>query len=368
MLYGPDNTTTAAHCATPPDPVITDASVYTADEFPTNSVFTDLMTTDVISGSAGDAGSLSVIQWTFIVQMGVISVVGTLGNILVILSFCRFQQVRSSMNLFVLNIAVSDLLITAVQAPTRLAAVVTGHPPGGGGFCAFLGFIGFLNCCISVLSSALIAFNRYIRISKSANTYIKLFGPLKSCLWIAGSWGVCALIIILPGMLGVGRFGWDEVRSQCDLDSNHPYSRYYFSLVFGGGYWISVSIVVVFYVKTYLFVKNSVVTIARSRTLGNKREYVSTEMVRRTRHMFIIFCTSTVLQAPAVLLESIDFTASFIPFEVIFVGIFLFGSCHAINPFMYPWKVRVFRRAFKALLQCKRDLPFVPGQSSSHAT
>ncbi|XP_078576564.1 D(1)-like dopamine receptor [Branchiostoma floridae x Branchiostoma japonicum] len=273
------------------------------------------------------------------------------------------------MNMFVLNIAVSDLLITAVQAPTRLAAVVTGAPPGGQGFCAFLGFIGFLNCCISVLSSALIAFNRYIRISQSPSTYIRLFGPLKSCMWIAASWGVCVLIVILPGMLGVGRFGWDGVRSQCDLDSNHPYSRYYFSLVFGGAYWISVSTVVVFYVKTYLFVKNSVMTIAQNRSnLGNKREYVSTEMVRRTRHMFIIFCTSTVLQAPAVLLESIDFTASFIPFEVIFVGIFLFGSCHAINPFMYPWKVRVFRRAFKALLQCKRNLPYVPGQPPSHPT
>ncbi|XP_078689186.1 melatonin receptor type 1B-A-like [Branchiostoma floridae x Branchiostoma belcheri] len=291
---------------------------------------------------------------------GVFSVVGTIGNGLVILAFCTYKQVRTSAHTFILSISISDIMMTGFQYPTAMASMIIGAPALGETLCPMVGALLCLSIYVSFLSMVLIAFNRCMHITKSPSTYRKLFTPVKSFLWVLLSWVVAGLLLI-PGFLGYGEFGWSKYQL-CSIVHEHPYSPYYMSNVFGITYCIVFFVVAGIYTRIYFFVKDSVVTMAAANlNLVNRNQYVSKRVIKQTKHMFIIFSAFTVSTAPSVLLYMINVHGSFFPFEVIYVVFIVYRLNHVLNPFLFAWKLRVFRRAFKALLQCKRQLPFQPG-------
>ncbi|CAH1264302.1 GPR50 [Branchiostoma lanceolatum] len=290
---------------------------------------------------------------------GIFGVVGTIGNGLVILAFCTYKQVRTSAHTFILSISISDILMTGFQYPTAMASMIIGAPSLGHAMCPVLGSLFFFSIYVSFLSMVLIAFNRCIHITKSTDTYRELFSPLRSFLWVLLSWVVSGLLVA-PGFLGYGEFGWSKYQV-CSIVPENPYSAYYISHVSGISYWLVFCLVAGIYFRIYLYVKDSVVTMAAAnQNLANPGQYVSRRVIQRTKHMFIIFCVFTVCSAPSVLLYSINVHKRFLPDAAIVALTTLYRLNHVLNPFLYAWKLRVFRRAFKALIRCKRQLPFQP--------
>ncbi|XP_035677298.1 opsin-1, short-wave-sensitive 1-like [Branchiostoma floridae] len=220
---------------------------------------------------------------------GIYSIVGTIGNGLVILTFCTYRQVRTSAHTFILSISISDVMITGFQYPVSTASAIIGAPSLGHAMCPMIGALFYFSIYISLLSMVLIAFNRCIRVTKSTETYRKLFSPFRSFLWVVLSWVVSGLLVA-PGFLGYGEFGWNKNSQICALMDKSSYSRDYVSNIYG-----------LFYL--------------------------------------IVFCVV-------------------IAIVVLFM---LYRMNYVLNPFLYAWKLPVFRRAFKALVRCKRQLPFQPG-------
>ncbi|XP_035660864.1 melatonin receptor type 1B-A-like [Branchiostoma floridae] len=295
------------------------------------------------------------------IVLGIYSIVGTLGNGLVILAFCMYRQVRTSAHTFIVSISVSDLLITGLQYPTGIASMIIGAPSLGEAMCPILGAALFFSIYVSLFSVLLIAFNRYTHITTSPNTYQKLFGPSKSLLWVLLAWVISGLLVA-PGFLGYGEFGWGAKHRKCGMTDDNPYNAYYESNIYAVSYLIVFCLVAGIYLRIYFFVKNSVMVMAEANlNLANPEQYVSSRVVKQTKHMFIIFSVFTVTSAPFVLLHSIDSHRAFLPSEVSFLLIGVYCLTHVLNPFMYAWKIPVFRRAFKAIIRCKRQLPFQPG-------
>ncbi|XP_035668985.1 melatonin-related receptor-like [Branchiostoma floridae] len=291
---------------------------------------------------------------------GIFSAVGTIGNGMVITAFCTYRQVRTSANSFILSISISDIIITGFQYPVGMASSIIGAPSLGHAMCPILGALFFFSIYVSSSSMVLIAFNRCIHITMSTDTYRKLFSPFMSFLWILLSWVVSGLLVA-PAFLGYGEFGWNKNRI-CSVMEGSPYSPQYVSNIFGGFYWLVFCVVVCLYVRIYLFSKKSVVTMAAvTPNLANPGQYVSKRMLKQTKHMFIIFSIFTVCTAPGVLFFSINVHADFLPFAAIVVSFMLYRLNYVLNPFLYAWKLSSFRRAFKALVRCKRQLPFQAG-------
>ncbi|XP_035668983.1 melatonin receptor type 1B-like [Branchiostoma floridae] len=290
---------------------------------------------------------------------GIFSAVGTIGNGMVITAFCTYRQVRTSANSFILSISISDIIITGFQYPVGMASSIIGAPSLGHAMCPVLGALFYFSIYVSLSSMVLIAFNRYIRVTKSPQTHMKLFSPFRSFLWILLSW-VVSVLLVVPAFVGYGEFGWNRSRI-CGIMEGSPYSAHYVSTVYGTFYWLTFCVVVFLYVRIYLFVKHSVVTMAANQNLANPGQYVSERVIKQTKHMFIIFITFTVCTAPSVLLYSINVHVDFLPFGVIVVSFMLYRLNYVLNPFLYAWKLPLFKRAFKALIRCKRQLPFQPG-------
>ncbi|XP_019636691.1 PREDICTED: melatonin receptor type 1B-A-like [Branchiostoma belcheri] len=298
------------------------------------------------------------------IVLGLYSIVGTVGNGLVILAFCMYRQVRTSAHTFIVSISVSDILITGLQYPTGIASMIIGAPSLGEAMCPILGATLFFSIYVSLFSVLLIAFNRCTHITKSPNTYQSLFAPLRSFLWVVLSWVVSALLVT-PGFLGYGEFGWGAEHRKCGMTDGNAYNKHYVSNIYALSYLIVFCLVAGVYLRIYFYVKDSVVTMAAANlNLANPEQYVSARVIKQTKHMFIIFTVFTVTSAPFVLLGSIDSHLPFMPREVSFVLIGMYCLNHVLNPFLYAWKLPVFRRAFKAIIRCKRHLPFQPGAAA----
>lgn len=107
----------------------------------------------------GDLDSITL-KWLRIVFYGVICIVGTVGNALVILAY-RNPRMRSVTNLFIANLGVADLTVTLINVPFTVTYSTLGYWPFGAFLCKAIPFILGITIFSSVGTLIAIAADRY---------------------------------------------------------------------------------------------------------------------------------------------------------------------------------------------------------------
>eukprot|EP00058_Branchiostoma_floridae_P004120 XP_002589608.1 hypothetical protein BRAFLDRAFT_81576 [Branchiostoma floridae] len=290
----------------------------------------------------------------FLVLLVISALVGTVGNAAVILAFCLYKKVRTTANTFILNTSFWDLVTSAVIIPLTISSMVTGLPNCGEACCAFIGFLNLKSVVQSMLSCALIAFNRYVHIVLSLATYKRFFGPVKAFFWVVGSWMVSTLVMV-PAISEVyGSLGWDAYSAVCQLSSADTTSVLFYRDVLASVYWVVVLAVCLFYARIYLHVRKS--TMAIGQHLGHSPQQVSLQAVKRTKHMFYIFFTFLTLTCPGIITMYIDFYGNSIHKAIFYPVIAVFYLNTAVNPIIYTWTLKEFQQGFKSMVRCRRQL------------
>lgn len=100
------------------------------------------------------------LKWLRIVFYGVICIVGTIGNTLVILAY-RNPRMRSVTNLFIANLGVADLTVTLINVPITVTYSTLGYWPFGLFLCKAIPFILGVTIFSSVGTLMAIAADRY---------------------------------------------------------------------------------------------------------------------------------------------------------------------------------------------------------------
>ncbi|XP_072044898.1 adrenocorticotropic hormone receptor-like [Amphiura filiformis] len=116
----------------------------------------------------------------------IISIFGTTGNSLVIIAILLSRKLQTPTNIFVASLATADLL-TCLFLIWNVIALLgrDGWPlPHAEWLCAVAGFAIFTCTGVSVYTLATIALNRFVFITKSLQTYQKIFSPIKIRLMI----------------------------------------------------------------------------------------------------------------------------------------------------------------------------------------
>lgn len=134
----------------------------------------------------------------------VVSAMGIVGNVMTILAVVFCRKLHAVPNVYVVNLAVADLLITAVVCPmsaySSLASTKEIH-------CEFLGAVTLMLLVLSVYTMGAIAVNRYILICRSRELYLRVYGRRNVALSLAAVW-LISLAIVLPPMFGLGSFDY----------------------------------------------------------------------------------------------------------------------------------------------------------------
>ena len=128
-----------------------------------------------------------------------------IGNLSLYIIVYKNKDLRTITNLYILNLAGADIMVSVLSIPFTVVTVITGRWMFGDTACMALGFFTILSFIASVMSLGMIAINRYFYIVKW-NTYAKTFSKTKGLLYAAAVWAVSISLASPP------LFGWAEYR------------------------------------------------------------------------------------------------------------------------------------------------------------
>ncbi|KAM8823273.1 teleost multiple tissue opsin b [Spinachia spinachia] len=149
------------------------------------------------------------------VCLGFIGTFGFLSNLLVLALFCRYRALRTPMNLLLVSISASDLLVSMLGTPFSFAASTQGRWLIGRAGCVWYGFVNACLGIVSLISLAVLSFERYSTMVKPTIADGRDFRP--ALAGIAFSWLYSAAWTV-PPLLGWSKYGPEGPGTTCSVD------------------------------------------------------------------------------------------------------------------------------------------------------
>ena len=103
-----------------------------------------------------------------------LNITSIIGNSLVCMAAYRNPNMRSTTNLYIIALAVNDLLCATIEMPLASTTLIIGRWDFGDAVCQLQGFIDVFSTYATPATLGLTAINRYVKIVKT-NHYKKYF-------------------------------------------------------------------------------------------------------------------------------------------------------------------------------------------------
>ena len=277
-----------------------------------------------------------------------------LGNVLVCVAVLRTSSLRTVPNMFVTNLAVSDILMAVICMPISLCVLISGKWPFSAVVCDLQGFFMFSFGIVSQVNMAVIAVNRYFAACRPLDCKA-IFTKRNVLLMIALLW-ILPSIATVPPLTGWGFYAFNPGKAFCmyPFNVNMIYTAT-IQLLFIA---FPLVVIVLSYTKCFMRIRSSnqqVAQMEENPRLANQ-EFRKAREIRATRTM--VFCTLgfSLCWLPVAVITFVDtFIASgFLSRQVILLNGFLVFLPRTINPFIYWLTNRDFRKAYWEVLPCKR--------------
>ncbi|NWI69744.1 GPR88 protein, partial [Todus mexicanus] len=134
----------------------------------------------------------------------ILAISGTLSNVMVIYLVFSFKKLQTTSNAFIVNGCAADLSVCALWMPQE--AVLGLLPPNSSSlrspeYRLLRGGLLGLGLTVSLASHLLVAFNRYVLITKLPSVYQALYQRRNTGCMIGLSWALALLLVpLLPGL------------------------------------------------------------------------------------------------------------------------------------------------------------------------
>jgi hypothetical protein len=181
----------------------------------------------------------------FIAIFAVLIIIATVfGNSLVILSIVTDKRLHRVGNIFIVSLALSDILVGLCVTPFALTYQLQGAWNFGAVFCDFWISMDIICCTASIVNLCVISYDRYNAISQPLH-YAQFRTIRRAVFLVVIAWAY-SLVIALPPLLG-----WktpDPVSKQsCVISQNIGYTFY--STI--GAFYLPLVIMLCFYCKIF---------------------------------------------------------------------------------------------------------------------
>lgn len=280
-------------------------------------------------------------------------------NILVVIAVSRFQELRTSTNIFVLSLTISDLTVALVVLPLHVAIYLFPSLKILFAVCMLRYCVLFLCCGTSILTLMLISVDRYIAIEKPY-IYKRVMSKTRSKILCIAIWTYAIACASLP-LLGLNRW------SPCvDCTFTLVLPAPFIAFVLGH---IIMCLVIIGALNMKIFltanaisgeIRQQIATVNRETTthrlfLQNKKAATALAMVFGAYAIcnlpFAIFMIWEVyvLNASSTRIKSAPSSFHIIRIGTTFLSIVNSG----INPIIYHRRMPEFRTAFRQILRLK---------------
>ena len=292
-----------------------------------------------------------VIEFSLILLINLVSFTG---NLLVGIAVCKNPNLRKTVpNLYILNLAVSDFLMSVLGIPFSVAAVVIGKWPFGFFVCQFQGFWILLMCAVSLQTLAVTAVNRYFRIVRSRAQYQKFFNMKKTKATILFLW-IVGLLAPLPYLFAGHEFSFHAGKVFCAHNAESLHKGFGAYLVL---FYVSLPqfIIIASYIRVFVAVrKHNLVTI-RPQICGSRQSNtpnLSFEEINVTYTLVAVVLGFLICWTPVAVIDLIDFINEDWKLKrEVYVSYTCCGfASSSLNPIIYGIMNRSFRAEYLNIL------------------
>ncbi|XP_055846182.1 allatostatin-A receptor-like isoform X2 [Episyrphus balteatus] len=300
-----------------------------------------------------------VVSMVVPVFFGIIGLAGLLGNALVILVVVANQQMRSTTNLLIINLAVSDILFVIFCVPFTATDYVLPEWPFGNLWCKFVQYMIVVTCHCSVYTLVLMSFDRFLAVVHPV-TSMSLRTERNAMLAICLAWILIvttATPVALAHAVRIYKF------------KGHNYTACVFSTE--EGVWSLVGFQVSFFLSSYVapltlisFLYMGMLARLWKSAPGCKPSAESRKGKRRvTRMVVVVVLAFAICWLPIhviLVLKALNLYASShvtVILQIVSHVLAYTNSC--INPILYAFLSDNFRKAFRKIVWCGSPPPLL---------
>ncbi|XP_076140724.1 5-hydroxytryptamine receptor 4 [Alosa pseudoharengus] len=313
--------------------------------------------------------------------LAVIIVMTVLGNLLVMVALCKDRQLRKKKtNYFIVSLAFADLLVALLVMPFAAIELTTGQWRYGETFCLIRTSLDVLLTTASILHLCCIALDRYYAICCQPLVYRNKMTPLRVTLMLGGCWVIPSFISFLPIMQSWNVIGIEDIIEQRKFSStNETYcvflvNRPYALICSAVAFYVPLGLMVLAYQRIYVTAMEHARQIGTLQRAGSAPEYLSSGgagggsssethggssssrikiETKAAKTLAVIMGCFCLCWAPFFVTNVVDpFIQYTVPWQMWTAWLWLGYVNSGLNPFLYAFLNRAFRRAFLMILCC----------------
>ncbi|KAJ2944128.1 hypothetical protein O0L34_g18095 [Tuta absoluta] len=288
------------------------------------------------------------IQAVFCMAYTIIFVVGIFGNALVCYAVIRNRAMQTVTNLFITNLALSDILLCIFAVPFTPLYTFLGEWVFGSFLCKIMPYAQGCSVYISTLTLTSIAIDRFFVIIYPFKPRMKI----QTCIGLIIFIWVFSLTVTFP-------YGYYMKLEGKFCNEQWPTDQ--IRKAFGGVTTIMqfvIPFIVMAFCYTCVSIKLNDRLKSRPGSKNSKKEDAERERKRRTNRMLIAMVA--IFGLSWLPLNVINISSDFYTFAehwtyymvLFFVTHFIAMSSTCYNPFLYAWLNENFRKEFKQILPC----------------
>ena len=286
--------------------------------------------------------------WIEAIFLAIVNIMAISGNISVCYAVYRNQRLRSVSNMFVVALAVSDLLISVCCMPLSVATLVQSRWVFGTTVCQLQGFAIFTFAMSSLNTMGIIAMSRYFCVVKPTR-YIVLFRKQRIVLYTAAVWCMALIGSVPPLIFQTGGYTFQPAKAMCmyPFQTNIAYTVFIECVFVAAPF----TLITFCYAKVFYTVSRS----NRVFTKENNPEQLraNVEEAKVTKTLALVMVSFALCWLPISIMDHIDAARGepTLPRKMYLTYGFLAYLSSTVNPFIYGATNRRFRQEYKTILK-----------------
>lgn len=297
---------------------------------------------------------LKIIEVSSLVILNVLSLTG---NTLVCISVYKNVRLRTTTNLYIIALAVSDLLSAVFVMPLGTAVLIAGEWKFGVIICQLHAFFSLFVIYVSPVTMGLTAVNRYVRMCKSNEQYKKLFSAAKSRTLLAVVWTFVACYTLIPRLAGLQAYEFVPGYAQCSIAHlSEAGKMIHYGIVLTLFFLLPLISTVVSYIKVAKMIRQHKMGASLTIQGRERSSSISAHEIKVSKSLFTVVFAFMICWIPfwvIVILRRFRIVTK-MPRNVELLCMFLLYFSNTINPFIYAGMNHLFKREFRKILFCER--------------
>ncbi|KAL5271643.1 hypothetical protein ACHWQZ_G002049 [Mnemiopsis leidyi] len=288
----------------------------------------------------------------FEIVLGFIGFTIVCGNVFVLVTMYRYPRVRTVSNMFIISLAVSDLIVGLLTVPVTVTSLHTGKWVFGSGMCSLSAFMDNMAIVASIWNLQMSSIDRYVAITRPLQ-YKILITYNMSYMMIGVVWVVCAVLAMFP-LVGWDRYIYSNKSYSCGINGNSDYFLCFLIL----GIFVPLFVTIYSYLNIgYCAIKHSLSSKRDKQMQGIaiQKQAVKKRNLRISVTVLSIIGAFIVCTLPLFVMGLLQFCG--VRFRTkhltdMFVHVLLLSNS-ALNPILYSFGTYQFREAFVDLIYCR---------------